>query len=233
MYPRQFTLCLLAAAAALPLPTAAQSNYVGVRAGVSSLRESGMEATNPRVTSITGVTNASNGSVFSLALGRAYANRWRAEIEFNDRRTAKYTITSLGNSGGAFSGDNRLQVRSWSLMANAWYDLPLTSTVGAYVGGGIGYASNSASGSQTFQNPPNTGAPQFGTTFPTGRTGNLAWSLGAGLSFALSPTVSLEGGYRFTDLGRYNTAIDTVNGDENYRARCRAHDLQAGVRFKF
>ena len=233
MSPRQFTLYALAAAAALPCTAAAQSNYVGVRAGLSSLRETGLEATNPRVTSITGVTSASSGGAFSLALGRTYANRWRAEIEFNDRRTAKYTITSLGNGGGPFSGNNELRVRSWSLMANAYYDIPLTSTVGAYAGGGLGYASNTASGSQTFQNPPNTGAPQFGTTFPTGRTGNLAWSLGAGVSFALSQTVSLEAGYRFTDLGRYNTAIDTVNGDEKFRARLSAHDLQAGVRFKF
>ena len=45
--------------------------------------------------------------------------------------------------------------------------------------------------------------------------------------------MSLEGGYRYTDLGRYSTAIDTVNGDEKFRARLSAHDLQAGLRFKF
>ncbi len=233
MSPRLPALLFGAACAALPLHAAAQSNYFDLRLGAANLRESGMEATNPRVTSITGITPSSTGTAFSLALGRSYANRWRAEIEFTDRRTAKYTVTSLGNSGGAFSGNNELRVRSWSLMANAWYDLPLTNTVAAYVGGGIGYANNTASGSQTFQNPPNTGAAQFGTTFPNGRTGNFAWSLGAGLSFALSQTVSLEGGYRFTDLGRYNTAIDTVNGDEKFRARLGAHDLQAGLRFKF
>lgn len=233
MSPRQLTLCLLAGAAALPLHAVAQSNYVGVRAGVSSLRETGLEATNPRVTSITGMTSASSGGAFSLALGRAYANRWRAEIEFNDRRTAKYTITSLGNSGGAFSGNNALRVRSWSLMANAYYDIPLATAWSGHVGAGLGYAHNTASGSQTFQNPPNTGASQFGTTFPDGRTGNLAWSLGAGISYAITPTVSLEGGYRYTDLGRYNTALDTVNGDEKFRARLNAHDLQAGLRFKF
>lgn len=220
----------LAAAASY---AAAQSSYVGLRVGASNLRETGMEATNPRVTSITSITPASTGTAFSLALGRAYANRWRAEVEFIDRRTAKYTITSLGDSGGAFSGNNELRVRSWALMANAYYDIPMSAALSGYVGGGIGVTTNSASGTQTFQNPPNTGAPQFGTTFPTGRTTNLAWSLGLGASYALSPTVSLEGGYRFTDLGRYNTAIDTVNGDEKFRARLSAHDLQAGVRFKF
>ena len=226
-------LICVAACAAVPLPAAAQSNYFGLRLGAANMRESAMEATNPRVTSITGVTSSSSGTAFSLALGRAYANRWRAEAEFTDRRTAKYTVTSLGNGGGPFSGNNELRVRSWSLMANAYYDIPLTNAVGAYVGGGIGYANNTASGSQTFQNPPNTGAPQFGTTFPNGRTGNFSWSLGAGVSFALSQTVSLEGGYRYTDLGRYNTSIDTVNGDEKFRARLGAHDLQAGLRFKF
>ena len=226
-------LILVAACAAVPLHAAAQSNYFGLRLGAANMRESAMQATNPRVTSITGVTPSSTGTAFSLALGRTYANRWRAEVEFTDRRTAKYTITSLGNSGGAFSGNNELRVRSWSLMANAYYDIPLNSSVGAYVGGGVGYANNAASGSQTFQNPPNTGAVQFGTTFPNGRTGNFSWSLGAGLSFALSQTVSLEGGYRYTDLGRYNTAIDTVNGDEKFRARLNTHDLQAGLRFKF
>ena len=230
MLLRHPALFFVAACAVVPLNAAAQSNYFGLRLGAANMRESGMEATNPRVTSITGVTPSSTGTAFSLALGHAYANRWRAEVEFTDRRTAKYTVTSLG---ATFSGNNELRVRSWSLMANAYYDIPLTNTVGAYVGGGVGYANNTASGSQTFQNPPNTGAPQFGTTFPNGRTGNFSWSLGAGLSFALSQTVSLEGGYRFTDLGRYNTAIDTVNGDEKFRARLSTHDLQAGLRFKF
>ena len=233
MFTRQAALLLLAVCSAMPFHAVAQSNYFGLRLGASSLRESGLEATNPRVTSVTSVTGASTGTAFSLAVGRAYANRWRAELEFTDRRTAKYTINTLGNSGGAFSGSNELRVRSMLLMANAYYDIPVNNALSAYVGGGVGYANNSASGSQTFQNPPNTGAAQFGTTYPNGRTGNFAWSLGLGASYALTPTVSLEGGYRFTDLGRYNTAIDTVNGDEKFRARLSAHDLQAGLRFKF
>ena len=72
-------LFAVAALATLPSAAMAQSNYFGLRAGVSSLRETGLEATNPRVTAVTGVTASSNGSNFSLALGRAYANRWRAE----------------------------------------------------------------------------------------------------------------------------------------------------------
>ena len=223
-------LFAVAALAALPSAAMAQSNYFGLRAGVSSLRETGLEATNPRVTAVTGVTASSNGSNFSLALGRAYASRWRAEVEFSDRRTAKYTINTLG---ATFSGTNELRVKSWALMGNAYYDIPLSNAFSAYVGGGLGYANNSASGSQTFQNPAFTGAQQFGTTFPTGKTGNLAWSLGFGGSYAVNPTISLDLGYRFTDLGRYNTAIDTVNGDEKFRARLSSHDLQAGLRFKF
>lgn len=223
-------LFAVAAFATLPSAAMAQSNYFGLRAGVSSLREAGLEATNPRVTAVTGVTASSNGSNFSLALGRAYASRWRAEVEFTDRRTAKYTINTLG---ATFSGTNELRVKSWALMGNAYYDIPLSNAFSAYVGGGLGYANNSASGSQTFQNPAFTGAQQFGTTFPTGKTGNLAWSLGFGGSYAVNPTISLDLGYRFTDLGRYNTAIDTVNGDEKFRARLSSHDLQAGLRFKF
>ena len=223
-------LFAVAAIAALPSAALAQSNYFGLRAGVASLRETGLEATNPRVTAITGVTASSNGSSFSLALGRAYANRWRAEVEFTDRRTAKYTVNSLG---ATFSGTNELRVKSWALMGNAYYDIPVATDLSAYVGGGLGYAYNSASGNQTFQNPAFTGAQQFGTTFPTGKTGNFAWSLGFGGSYAINPTISLDLGYRYTDLGRYNTAIDTVNGDEKFRARLASHDLQAGLRFKF
>ena len=229
---KTFTRVLFAAAALTSLPSSAlaQSNYFGLRAGVSSLRESGLEATNPRVTSVRGITASSNGSNFSLALGRAYANRWRAEVEFTDRRTAKYTVDTLG---ATFSGTNELRVKSWALMANAYYDIPVATSFSAYVGGGLGYANNSASGSQTFQNPAFTGAQQFGTTFPTGKTGNLAWSLGFGGSYSINPTVSLDLGYRYTDLGRYATGIDTVNGDEKFRARLASHDLQAGLRFKF
>ena len=122
MQPSTRVLFVVAALAALPSAAMAQSNSFGLRAGVSRLRETGLEATNPRVTAVTGVTASSNGSNFSLALGRAFANPWRTEVEFTDRRTAKYTIKTLG---ATFSGTNELRVKSWALMGNAYYDIPV------------------------------------------------------------------------------------------------------------
>lgn len=205
------------------------SNYVGVRLGNSDNHQSGLQAINPRVTGVTD-TSIKDTGVWSLAFGHRYASNWRAEIEYADRGSAGMIVNTVG---AGFSGRNELKAKSWSLMANAYYDVPMSSNFLFFGQAGLGYARVNLSGTQFFQAPANTGAFNFGTSFPGATKGNMAWSLGLGGQYKFSPQYSLDFGARYVNLGKMETNIDTVNRDEQFRAKLNTTEVYGGLRYTF
>jgi opacity protein-like surface antigen len=65
---------------------------------------------------------------------------------------------------------------SWSVMANAWRDLPITEHLGGYVGGGVG---------------------AVGIPGEAGQRGGVAAQVGTGLSYAAHERMTFDVGYRF------------------------------------
>ncbi len=76
-------------------------------------------------------------------------------------------------------------IRTFALMANVWYDIPMGSGLTPYLGGGIGYADSEV---------------EHGLVM-NGSGGDFAWQLGAGLNFAMTEKMSLGIGYRYMDAG--------------------------------
>jgi opacity protein-like surface antigen len=100
---------------------------------------------------------------------------------------------ALGVAVPQAAGDLRLEIEArlprddggWTTAANAWRDLRLRDRLGVYAGGGLGMgAGPDASG---------------------GGTG-LAWQAGAGATYALTPRVTLDVGYRLHGLEAPRTA---------------------------
>jgi opacity protein-like surface antigen len=87
---------------------------------------------------------------------------------------------STSNAFASGSGS----IRTFALMANVWYDLPVEGFT-PYIGGGIGYASNEV---------------EHGLVM-NGTGGDFAWQLGAGVNFPLTEKMSLGVGYRYMDAG--------------------------------
>jgi opacity protein-like surface antigen len=147
MKPTLRTSCALIGATVLvPCIAQAQSqapaNYAAFRLGTSNNDISGLQAINPRVTSVTGTT-IQNAGLTSLAVGHRYRNNWRAELEYSDRRSANMVVSTLG---AGFSGRNELKVKSWSVMANGYYDYPLNERFTLFGQLGLGYSRLSMGG---------------------------------------------------------------------------------------
>lgn len=230
---RHSSYALLGAAFFVPCIAQAQSptpaNYAALRLGTSNNDIGGLQAINPRVTSVTGTT-IQNSGLTSLAVGHRYRNNWRAELEYSDRRSTNMVVSTLG---AGFSGRNDLKAKSWSLMANGYYDLPLNDRFTVWGQLGLGYSRLSLGGDQSFQAPANTGAFAYGTTFPGATKSAMSWSFGLGGQAAITQQLSFDLGVRHINLGKMETKIDTVNNDERFRARLSANEIYGGLRFAF
>lgn len=118
------------------------------------------------------------------------------------------------------STDVTAKVRSWNLMANGYYDVPLPFGT-PYFGAGLGWASNKVNN----LNFSNSGV----TVVPGGTRSGVAWALMAGVGMPITSTTTLDIGYRYTDLGKLETTRGT-----NYSGaigRLRVHELVLGYRF--
>jgi opacity protein-like surface antigen len=133
----------------------------------------------------------------------------------------------------AFPSNYKADIRSWSAMANAYYDFNL-SWGKPYVGAGIGIAIN------RFDDVTNDGYAGGQTyTLPGGTTSNFAWSLTAGIAFQVSSRMMLDVGYRYIDLGDIETdggpAVCTPScgsvPHSGFSGKLRAHELMIGLRF--
>jgi len=111
---------------------------------------------------LSGGLPAGEGAV-GVTIPRSFGD---ARLEFEGR-------SSLAMSGAP---DVPPTGESWSVMANAWRDLPLTEHLGGYVGGGVGAV----------------GIPVEG-----GHRGGVAAQAGTGLTYAAHERMTFDLGYRF------------------------------------
>lgn len=76
----------------------------------------------------------------------------------------------------------------WTLgaMANVYGSYPVYDKFSLYATGGVGYSYNKVDNFSGYKGEGKS---------------NFAWNVGAGVEYALTPCVSLDLGYRYTDLG--------------------------------
>jgi len=86
------------------------------------------------------------------------------------------------------------EVDAWTGMVNLWVDVPVTQTVGLYVGGGAGMASVHLETDDTVVQGVETDI-------------NFAWTAGAGVSWRVATWAVLDLGYRYVDLGDAATEL--------------------------
>jgi opacity protein-like surface antigen len=121
-------------------------------------------------------------------LGRASASAVITDTfdaVFISHATGFTTLLTSTLTGTASFASNSGSVRTFTLMANAWYDIDMGSNFTPYVGGGVGYADNEV---------------KHGLVF-NGSSGDFAWQLGAGVNYKISDGTSIGLGYRYLDAG--------------------------------
>jgi opacity protein-like surface antigen len=116
-------------------------------------------------------------------------------------------------------------------MANGYWDFTVPWPVKPYVGVGLGWASNKVDDVEG-----NDGGFIF--KVPGGTKSDVAWALMAGVSWPINPTLTLDIGYRYSDLGKIETdsgnitfggvPVGTYSGASG---KLQAHKLMIGLRF--
>lgn len=226
---------LLAAAATLAMAPAAHAYkglYGSIGAGLSYIDDE-REVSNATNSPFPFDSSADYdpGLGVYTALGYAWGNNWRTELEFsyrsNDIDQIDPGASFTGLPSGSISGDTK----SYAVLINALYDIDLGGAFTPYVGGGVGFASidHDITGALTSGGAPTDALSiAYGDQYTT-----LAFQGIAGVAVELAENMVLDLSYRY--LGTITDEADGfINGaaagiDTDYDV----HSLFAGLRWNF
>ncbi len=136
-------------------------------------------------------------------------NNLRAELEYGYNGKVKI------NEDGDFS-----EMKSQTLMANAYFDFNTGSNWTPYVGAGIGYA-------RLKNTLGYTGNEGYSISKSKG---NFAWNVSVGTTYAIDKNLALDVSYRFADYGKVTHKFeDQTEG----KVKQRANEFSLGVRYSF
>ncbi|UUW17355.1 outer membrane protein [Serratia ureilytica] len=160
----------------------------------------------------------------AIAGGYQYGNGWRTEGEYVFKKKSEYT-----NGSTLFAGSlNHHKVDAQRLMLNVYRDYAFGHDISLYGTLGLGIAKVKSSGWQGTANREYASATQ----------NNLAYSLGAGISYTPVERVTIDLGYRYVDMGKIESGYnDFANArglkDEQMKARLVSNEVALGVRYLF
>ncbi|WP_337262124.1 MULTISPECIES: outer membrane protein [unclassified Serratia (in: enterobacteria)] len=160
----------------------------------------------------------------AIAAGYQFGNGWRTEGEYVFKKKSEYTSGSTIFA----SSFNHHKVDVQRLMLNAYRDYALGYDFSIYGTLGLGIAKVESDGWQG-----NT-SRQYGSNSQT----NLAYSLGAGISYAPIERLSFDLGYRYVDMGNVESGYNNFNNvrglkDEQMKARLVSSEVVLGARYLF
>lgn len=198
------------AAFALAAPAEAAGGwYVSLTGGANWVDDNDFFVSSAPTT-LTWNTEADTGFIIAGAVGMYFGDvlsGLRGEVEFSWRsnNVGGFFTSNVGPIPPTEFGIVDYDHQTFSVMANAWFDIPMGGGFSPYVGGGIGWADTSIEGAYVCTN--------FCTVVPFDFSDDgFAWQLGAGVNFNISPNVQLGVGYRFFQ-GPEPTALSTWVGN--------------------
>ena len=229
---------LLAAAATLAITPAAhayQGLYGAIGAGLNYMQPdrdvSNDHAGGSGIFTFDSEADYDNGIGVYAALGYAWGNGFRTELEFSHRNNDIRHIAPDPNgfSGlpeGTISGDST----AIAIMANILYDFDLGSAFKPYIGGGVGFADvdHDITGTNA------AGAPIAPLTISYGPNQRVfAYQGIAGVAYELAPQLALDVSYRYFGT-RKQDVFGTLGGfPAEFATAYNAHSLFAGLRWNF
>jgi opacity protein-like surface antigen len=176
---------------------------------------------------------------YGLGIGLEY-NRWlRFDVTGEYRGKQLFVAQDSYNNGGACPGagcgtnEYTADIESWLGLFNAYVDLYTWRGITPYVGAGIGVSSMDVQGFKDVNVPQ--GSVFYGDNNHTST--NFAWALYAGMSYDVSPNLTLDLAYRYADLGDAETGRATAfDGSDSYKGLeirdITSHDLLFSARYR-
>lgn len=207
------------------------TRYLSLRVQSAQQGIGAQQAYSPRAA---GIVHGPTGDVSlggALALGVEGPDGWRAEIEYTAPSTAGFnTQWRFRNPANGFVGQstNVVELRSQRMMFNLYKDFALGRGLSVSGGVGLGWSRIEAAGYQNLAD----------RRFDSAGSSNLAWGASVGLDYRFNQSLSVGVGYRYVNLGRYQTggnAFTNVSGqrDEQHRGRLHTRDLLLETRYRF
>jgi opacity protein-like surface antigen len=186
----------------------------------------GVICVDPACSTPTKVNDAGDSYVLGGGFGYRFFNL-RGEVALSYR--GGYGLAGAGSTGAEIKSD----ITSTAVMANGYYDFQARG-VRPYVGLGVGWTQNKMDPVvQTF-----SGAT---ITSPGGKKSNAASALMAGVGIPLSSGRTLDVGYRYVDLGKFESGSGTWTATgpsgtftqpySGAEGKLTAHELAVGIRF--
>ncbi|PVZ88975.1 porin family protein [Serratia sp. S1B] len=205
-------------------------DYLSGYYGAVKLLNAKQSAENMDTSSRPGVGNFVSGDESqrfyngSLALGYQFGNGWRSEGEYVFKKSTEYTSGSTTFA----SSYNHHKVDAQRVMINVYRDYALGYNFSLYGTLGLGIAKVKSDGWQG-----NTSRQYAEST-----QNNLAYAVGAGVSYAPIQQLSLDLGYRYVDMGNIESGYNNftnVRGlkDEQMKARLVSSEFMLGARYLF
>jgi opacity protein-like surface antigen len=173
--------------------------------------------------------------LFGIGIGYKFNDWLRFDVTGQYRGKANFHGSDNVTFTGGQGVDNYNGSKSeWLFMANAYVDLGTWWCITPYVGAGIGGSRITISGFR------DDGFNNLGTSTAYADDAskwNFAWALHAGLSYKVNPSMSIDFGYSYVDLGDATTgstrAFDGsfTNGGPFTFKHLYSHDLKLGIRW--
>lgn len=227
--PRLLALAGLALAAALPARAAEddvymlRDMYLGLRAiGAVSMMD-GLDTRN-----FGGTLNAQNDEDEVAGLGGILGYRWRAlplRTELEVAHRFRFDLDLQDRAAPVI--DYEANVRTTSVLFNAFYEWRNGSAFTPFVGGSVGWARNTADSDRVVI------APGLARSSKETDTDNLAWGGMLGVDWRFAENWSAELAYRYIDLGEVEVGPFSANNDGVTVDDYTAHDVIISLSYRF
>lgn len=158
------------------------------------------------------------GSSVVVGGGIGYKSNWLRTDATLDYGKADYSGRI------AAPGDTTAKVSALTALFNGYLDLGAWYGLAPYIGAGAGVSYIKTSDFGSALAPPFT--PGLSNT-----QWKFAWALMTGAAFNVTPTVAVDVGYRYLNLGDVSTAADAAGAMT--LKNLAAHEVRVGVRWNF
>ncbi|WP_422448947.1 MULTISPECIES: outer membrane protein [unclassified Endozoicomonas] len=246
---------LVSLALAVPATSQAMDIYAFARGGAAYTAIKDTEAVNPFIAVAAANAPSTNPDASQGSMGIANLNNdhsvavgafgagfvvnpsFRLELEGSFQKESDYQIdVALGwqvntgpfNTTLLGTAYNKINIESDVYMLKAYYDIPLNKHVVPYLMAGAGYAKNKTSGVQTFSDNAN-----WNEKWDDHRNNEMAWTVGAGISYIFSKHLALDLGIEHRNLGDWELKNLPTTGDESLKGKLESTTLLMGLRYHF
>jgi len=178
--------------------------------------------------------------LFGLGVGYKFNDWFRADITGEYRGKSNFhgsdhVTTATTNGVDNYSGSKS----EWVFMANAYVDLGTWWCLTPYIGLGVGTTNIKISGFRDdgFNYSPGPVLTASTAYADDASKWNFAWAVHAGVTYKVTPSMNIDFGYRYLDLGNATTgptrAFDGSfsNGGPFSFKHITSHDFKLGVRW--